>query len=488
MTTDTPAQHLRSALEPCDLGKCLFCGVNLRWQTDDIDGWIAHLYCVGCDFLGPISDFKYEDVEEAKIDSWNRWSKGIAALAQPAENAKDGEVVAWIGPIPHNGEGKPDWVPDDAIVMLAFNPVDAQNSMTWEFAAKRKAPAKGMDWEAATAFCIEMPLAHPPAAEPVGLLRETLDQCMKQFAFYATEHAKAGKTEKAATNQRFADLCHAALATPARTDDPAREADWRGRMVRLDACPVGLFWSGGVLCVKTEYRTEKGAIEAYIVSSGEFFWGKKPQTVESQAASMVVPVDIEFAERVLDVTADEIAARTDDAGQPSGDVAAMREAAAKVADIWVRADYSEECNILADSIAQEIRALPLPTGKQSLQVADKAAGAGALEDIARAIHESDPDVGCTWAEWVAYAEAHPDHMQAVDYVRRQARAVASLPPAAHADVRDAGQFLLDRLVDHEVRMTSEDDAREWSGHVTPAMARFRAALSTPPAALDEGDK
>lgn len=44
--------------------------------------------------------------------------------------------------------------------------------------------------------------------------REALDQCMKQFAFYAAEHAKAGKHEKAATNQRFADLCHAALSTP----------------------------------------------------------------------------------------------------------------------------------------------------------------------------------------------------------------------------------------------------------------------------------
>lgn len=45
------------------------------------------------------------------------------------------------------------------------------------------------------------------------------------------------------------------------------------------------------------------------------------------------------------------------------------------------------------------------------------------------------------------------------------------------EVEQAGQFLLDRLVDHEVRMTSDADAREWHGHVTPAMARFRAALS-----------
>ena len=45
-------------------------------------------------------------------------------------------------------------------------------------------------------------------------------------------------------------------------------------------------------------------------------------------------------------------------------------------------------------------------------------------------------------------------------------------------LREAGRFLLDRLVDHEVRMTSDEDANEWHGHVTPAMARLRQALST----------
>ena len=39
---------------------------------------------------------------------------------------------------------------------------------------------------------------------------------------------------------------------------------------------------------------------------------------------------------------------------------AVREACAKVADSWVAADYSEECNLMADSIAREIRDMPLP--------------------------------------------------------------------------------------------------------------------------------
>ena len=47
-----------------------------------------------------------------------------------------------------------------------------------------------------------------------GALREARDQ----FAFYAREHTAAGKHEKAATNQRFADLADAALATTGGAD------------------------------------------------------------------------------------------------------------------------------------------------------------------------------------------------------------------------------------------------------------------------------
>lgn len=58
----------------------------------------------------------------------------------------------------------------------------------------------------------------------------------------------------------------------------------------LNAAPIGLFLYRGELCLKTEYRTGSGAVEAYIVSSGEFFWGDEPQTVESQLAQIVTPV------------------------------------------------------------------------------------------------------------------------------------------------------------------------------------------------------
>lgn len=61
--------------------------------------------------------------------------------------------------------------------------------------------------------------------------------------------------------------------------------------VTLAECPIGLFVSAdGELCVKTEYGGHPGPIQAYIVSSGEFFWGAQPQTVQSQWSQMVRPV------------------------------------------------------------------------------------------------------------------------------------------------------------------------------------------------------
>lgn len=43
------------------------------------------------------------------------------------------------------------------------------------------------------------------------IMREALEVCRAQFAFYAEEHRAAGKVDKAATNQRYADRAEAAL-------------------------------------------------------------------------------------------------------------------------------------------------------------------------------------------------------------------------------------------------------------------------------------
>jgi len=42
-------------------------------------------------------------------------------------------------------------------------------------------------------------------------LQYVVEKCRAQFSFYADEHRKAGKDEKAATNQAFADICAEAL-------------------------------------------------------------------------------------------------------------------------------------------------------------------------------------------------------------------------------------------------------------------------------------
>lgn len=62
--------------------------------------------------------------------------------------------------------------------------------------------------------------------------------------------------------------------------------------VTLAACPIGLFMAGGELCLKTEYSDNEGRIDAYIVSSGEFFWGSAPQTIANQRQQMVSPVEL----------------------------------------------------------------------------------------------------------------------------------------------------------------------------------------------------
>lgn len=61
--------------------------------------------------------------------------------------------------------------------------------------------------------------------------------------------------------------------------------------VQLAACPIGLFLSeGGELCLKTEYGINDGRIDAYIVSSGEFFWGGTSHP-QDQRRVLVTPVE-----------------------------------------------------------------------------------------------------------------------------------------------------------------------------------------------------
>ena len=82
-------------------------------------------------------------------------------------------------------------------------------------------------------------------------------------------------------------------------EDGLREADaflvTADRSVRLADCPIGLFMCRGELCLKTEYGNNEGRIDAFIVSSGEYFWGAHPQTIANQRAQRVVPVSVHGA-------------------------------------------------------------------------------------------------------------------------------------------------------------------------------------------------
>lgn len=67
--------------------------------------------------------------------------------------------------------------------------------------------------------------------------------------------------------------------------------------VTLAECPVGLFMFKGLLCMKTEYETVNrvsscSQSDAYIVSSGEYFWGGA-QSAEERQDLMVQPIDLE---------------------------------------------------------------------------------------------------------------------------------------------------------------------------------------------------
>jgi hypothetical protein len=64
-------------------------------------------------------------------------------------------------------------------------------------------------------------------------------------------------------------------------------------LVPLKECPVGLFEFCGTLCLMTEYSgpSEGGwNRDAYVVESGEYFWGNAT-TAEERDALLVRPID-----------------------------------------------------------------------------------------------------------------------------------------------------------------------------------------------------
>lgn len=65
------------------------------------------------------------------------------------------------------------------------------------------------------------------------------------------------------------------------------------KIVELEDCPIGLFIKGNTLCVKTEYGND----DAYIVWSGERFWGGA-KTIEELGKVLVLPISDKVVQRL----------------------------------------------------------------------------------------------------------------------------------------------------------------------------------------------
>jgi len=59
-----------------------------------------------------------------------------------------------------------------------------------------------------------------------------------------------------------------------------------------------------------------------------------------------------------------------------------------------------------------------------------------------------------------------------EHTAANARLIAAAP-----DLAGTGAFLLERLADFENRISTDEDAREFHGHVAPAIANFRNAIA-----------
>ena len=59
----------------------------------------------------------------------------------------------------------------------------------------------------------------------------------------------------------------------------------------LAECPPGLFLFGNCLGFKSEYRADDGRCAAFVVESGEYFWGGATSN-DAREDLMVHPVDL----------------------------------------------------------------------------------------------------------------------------------------------------------------------------------------------------
>lgn len=229
-------------------------------------------------------------------------------------------------------------------------------------------------------------------------------------------------------------------------------------LVRLADCPPGLFKFGDNFGFMTEYSTKIQSTgqyqrDAYVVASGEYFWGGA-STSEGRSNLLVLPIEVDSLTAlrspapVVETFTATVGVRrkeqkisginellrlinggavfgqiTRDEAAPVVDRQTMALAQAAT-DLVTATDGKEELRPQRQAVLDALISVSEATRPQPAQ--------DEVELYAAAIFEADPDVGVSWAEWVRYADEHPDHQQSVDFVRRQARAITAL--RQHGDI------------------------------------------------------
>lgn len=162
------------------------------------------------------------------------------------------------------------------------------------------------------------------------------------------------------------------------TTEPQVGEWWeRGWPCTLADCPIGLFEYQGELCLKTEYGTNDGRIDAYIVSSGEFFWGGGG--IAGQRKVMVTPVQV----------------RIPDPPAPEPTKAEKIEARRVHAIKWLLADVDA---LTVRDVVRSIRA----SDSQAGYVLVPTSGEG-FERMVRAMRAVDDGISTGYADWLRAA-------------------------------------------------------------------------------------
>lgn len=80
-------------------------------------------------------------------------------------------------------------------------------------------------------------------------------------------------------------------ASPASPLQGDRVADLEaGEPCAFVDCPPGLFRYAGMLCFKSEYSSKAGQQDAYVIESGEYFWGGTNGDLSARRALVVTPM------------------------------------------------------------------------------------------------------------------------------------------------------------------------------------------------------